>query len=84
MATKTNPGKFDCYTKAAPNEPMFILLARDPTAPQLVGLWAETYLRKKQRLGTCDSSVEEKFEEAMACAKSMRDWLRATERDERG
>ena len=32
MATKNNPGKFDCYTNAEPDEPMFILLGRDPVA----------------------------------------------------
>lgn len=40
MGTKTHPGKFDCYSKAGPNEPMFILLARDPAAAHLVTLWA--------------------------------------------
>lgn len=40
MGTKENPSQFDCYDKAAPDEPMFILLARDPIAPYLVTLWA--------------------------------------------
>lgn len=39
MTTKNNPGQFDCYEKAAPDEPMFILLARDPVAPALVEAW---------------------------------------------
>jgi hypothetical protein len=30
MGTKSNPGPFDCYAKAEPDEPMFVLLARDP------------------------------------------------------
>ena len=33
MATKTKPGAFDCYSKAEPDEPVFTLLARDPSAP---------------------------------------------------
>lgn len=41
MATKNDPGQFDCYASAAPDEPMFILLARDPLAPILVRLWSE-------------------------------------------
>lgn len=41
MATKANPGPFDCYKAAADDEPMFILLARDPLAPILVRLWSE-------------------------------------------
>lgn len=46
MGTKTDPGRYDCYHKAAPDEPMFVLLARDPLAPTLVRLWADlTYSR---------------------------------------
>lgn len=41
MGTKNNPGKFDCYANADPDEPMFVLLARDPLASDLVLLWAE-------------------------------------------
>ncbi len=40
MGTKNNPGDFDCYANAAPNEPMFILLGRDPHAGDAVRLWA--------------------------------------------
>lgn len=29
MGTKNNPGAFDCYANAEPDEPMFVLLARD-------------------------------------------------------
>lgn len=40
MGTKNNPGKFDCYANAHPDEPMFVLLGRDKHAPTLVWLWA--------------------------------------------
>ena len=40
MGTKQNPGPFDCYAAAAPDEPMFVLLARDSKAAALVNLWA--------------------------------------------
>jgi hypothetical protein len=30
MGSKIQPGKFDCYANALPDEPMFVLLARDP------------------------------------------------------
>lgn len=40
MGTKANPGEFDCYANAAPDEPMFVLLARDPIAPFLVSIWS--------------------------------------------
>lgn len=41
MGTKANPGRFDCYANAAPDEPMFVLLARDRLAPHLVSIWAK-------------------------------------------
>lgn len=41
MGTKINPGPFDCYAAAEPDEPMFILLARDPEAAALVRAWAQ-------------------------------------------
>ena len=41
MGTKNNPGKFDCYENAEPDEPMFVLLGRDPLAAHLVSLWSK-------------------------------------------
>ena len=41
MGTKNNPGKFDCYANADPDEPMFILLGRDPHASAAVRRWAD-------------------------------------------
>ena len=66
MATKNNPGKFDCYDKAEPDEPMFVLLARDRHAVALVWLWAT--------LRSLDGEDEAVTAEALACAKSMVDW----------
>lgn len=66
MGTKNNPGKYDCYTKAEPDEPMFVLLARDPLAPLLVEIWA----REAAERGT-DST---KIEEAKKCALDMVGW----------
>lgn len=68
MATKRNPGQFDCYEKAHPDEPMFILLGRDQDAPVLVRLWASLRQRAGER--------QEKVAEALACARSMDDWRR--------
>lgn len=63
MGTKNKPGRYDCYEKAGPDEPMFTLLGRDPMAPLLVRLW--TVLRA--RIGT----EAEKLEEALSCADDM-------------
>lgn len=45
MGTKNNPGKFDCYEKALPDEPVFVVLARDPEFARLVRNWAESRSR---------------------------------------
>lgn len=41
MGTKNNPGKYDCHAAADPDEPMFVLLGRDPFACILVRIWAD-------------------------------------------
>lgn len=41
MGTKNNPAPNDCYAKAEADEPLFILLARDPTAAHLVSIWSK-------------------------------------------
>jgi hypothetical protein len=46
MTSKTEPSQFDAYQKAAEDEPVFTLLARDPIAPPLIEAWA--YLRSGQ------------------------------------
>jgi hypothetical protein len=66
MGTKNKPGKFDCYENAEPDEPMFILLARDPLASILVDLWAQM-----RALTRGDSP---KVLEAIECASAMRWW----------
>jgi hypothetical protein len=66
MGTKNNEKPHDCYHKAEPDEPMFILLGRDKHAPQLVELWAG------QRAGEGEDPA--KVEEALKCAKAMRKW----------
>lgn len=70
MGTKQNPGPFDCYAKAKPDEPMFVLLARDPLAPEIVRRWAE--LRKKRSGGADSKSIH-----AFCVASNMENWARA-------
>ncbi len=64
MATKNDPGAYDCYANAQPDEPLFVLLARDPTGALLVGLWVA--LRAKLR----PTDVAQ-IQEAAACANAM-------------
>lgn len=80
MGTKNNPGEFDCYQAAEPDEPYFMLLARDPLAPILVGLWAS--IRATHGCpdhGSHNHSAKgelgkSKVEEAMGVAQSMIKW----------
>lgn len=73
MGTKSNPGKFDCYEKAEPDEPRFTLLARDRHAPVLVALWAA--LREAEFEDT------EVVAEALNCVDDMTRWALAHGRE---
>jgi hypothetical protein len=66
MGTKNNPGDFDCYENADDDEPMFVLLGRDPLAADLVRLWAE------RRAAT--RGEDNKTAEARTCADVMEWW----------
>lgn len=66
MGTKNNPGHFDCYDNADPDEPMFVLLGRDAMAPSLVREWAEWRMKNGERA--------DKVLEALTCADAMEAW----------
>lgn len=73
MGTKEQPGKFDCYHAAEPDEPLFVLLARDKFAPDLVREWA----RMRENMidsGEKPESDRAMIAEAFACADAMADW----------
>jgi hypothetical protein len=72
MGTKQNPGRFDCYGKALPDEPLFVLLGRDPAAAETIRFWAATRLRalkaEKNLFNMDDPTVDE---EASKIAESL-------------
>lgn len=68
MSTKAIPGAFDCYAKLAPDEPYFVLRAKDPDAPALVELWAAWRAAKPS------NANNPKIPEALECAAAMRSW----------
>lgn len=73
MGSKLSPSTFNCYANAEPDEPMFILLARDRLAPLLVNLWAElrqAEIEYKHKPGTDIEMVLE----AKGCAEAMEIW----------
>ncbi len=73
MGTKENPGQFDCYANALPGEPMFVLLARDPSAPTLVEDWA-TERQRQINKGFRPQSDQAMVDEAIQCATRMKSW----------
>ena len=75
MGTKNHPGKFDCYKNAEPDEPMFILLGRDPSACHLVRLWAKVRMAKGED--------PDKVIEALECADAMEAWAQKLGKTER-
>ena len=66
MGTKNNPGDYDCYANAHPDEPMFVLLGRDRMAPELIEDWA-TWRES-------EGEDPAKVAEARECAQQMRAW----------
>jgi len=73
MGTKSEPGEYDAYDKAAPDEPMFVLLARDPQAPDIVLDWAFRRERSIRR-GDHPASDKAKVQEARDLARKMMVW----------
>lgn len=76
MGNKINPAKHDCYAKALPDEPIFVLLARDPHAPDLVKEWARV------RHAAIVAQVRPTEDvvlvgEARECARDMMAWREA-------
>jgi hypothetical protein len=73
MGTKNNPGKYDCYQNALPDEPMFVLLARDPDFSRLVNEWATKRLNDIN-CGERPESDLELVKEAWECARNANNW----------
>lgn len=76
MGTKEAPGKFDCYANAAPDEPMFVLLARDSCAPAAIEKWIE-YRESMVAIGIKPESDRAMIEEARQCVNAMDEWRKA-------
>jgi len=80
MGTRENPGTFDCYANAEDDEPMFILLARDVTAPAVVRAWADTREARLRERWDDSATVGEVFaeldqiREARTIASEMEGW----------
>lgn len=75
MGSKLKPGKFDCYAKAKRDEPMFVLLARDPHACEIVERWA---LLRSMAIDRGEKPKRDRalVSEALECSRAMFDWRR--------
>ena len=75
MGTKNNPGPFNCYDSAHPDEPIFVLKASDPVAAIMVRFWAGVRRLISYALLNHDWSKEQsRLNEAEQCAKTMDEW----------
>ena len=72
MGTKNNPGNYDCYEKAADDEPIFILRANDPLAPKLVRKWVAMDMGEKKHT----KKTIKKWMNAVHIADDMEKWKR--------
>lgn len=82
MGTKATEAANGCYAKALDDEPMFVLLARDTSAPGLVRKWAD----QREREGEPEQVLEgtkwvspphpdaAQIAEARYCAAKMEVW----------
>lgn len=73
MGTKLTELRNGCFARALDDEPMFVLLARDDSAPGSVDAWADNREAEifAQRRPSSDLEV---VAEARACARNMRKW----------
>ena len=73
MGTKINPGEFDCYHAAMPDEPMFVVLARDADFEGVIGLWC---MRRLTRIaqGKDPLSDLDKVREALQTSREGVAW----------
>lgn len=73
MGTKMDKGDYGCYEQALPDEPMFVLLARDPDFHRLVRKWAKRRSQDVQ-CGLRPNSDMDMVAEAEECAFEGRKW----------
>lgn len=76
MGTKLNPDPYDCFYAALPDEPYFVLLARDPSGAGIVSLWASERAAEIKQ-GLKPESDKALVIRARACAVAMAEWRAA-------
>lgn len=82
MESKLNPNPQGCLAKALPDEPFFVLLARDCCAQDAIRFWAD----QRAQLGVEGDRRQdaEQLTEALETAEAMEQWREANEGRWRG
>ena len=71
MGTRNNPGAFNCYAAALPDEEIFTVLARDPAMPATILFW----VGERSRLGKIETEEDcIRLEQATEIARKARKW----------
>ena len=71
MPSKQNPGVYDCYKAALPDEPVFTILGRDLAGPATLEFWAS----QRIKLGkTVEDDDKDRIRVAFDDAKEMQEW----------
>ena len=73
MGTKAKPALNDCYDKAADDEPVFTLRAKDPSMPEAILLWCAVRVADGE-----NTWGDEKILEALRCADDAEEWRTGT------
>lgn len=73
MGTKRDPGQFDAWLAAEPDEPIFTLLARDPAAPDAILEWIRV---RRQLIATGEKPSTDWpiIDEAVMVINEMKNW----------
>lgn len=71
MSTKQNPGAFNCYKAALPDEPIFVVLGRDPAGPATLDKWCHERIILGKNASADDRN---RLREAINQAAEMAEW----------
>lgn len=69
--TKTHPGMFRCYEAALPDEPMFVILGRDPAGPATLEYWAQQRIQQGK---VHEPDDRDRIKAAVDEARDMAEW----------
>lgn len=80
MVSKINPGLGNYYRRALPDEPMFIILGRDPSAPKMLVQWADE--RRRDIMKELVDNADKLEDDAEFFKDRRRELQQCTEADE--